>query len=118
MVTWFEIIEAKITEGRIYLKGHWMVGEDEETAVPRNVHTQPILLEPMMPREAVACEVEIQAEEKQAQKGELPLSKEEKEEILASVEKSNPVYIALENLMKAAANALHAEMGVEVRVRT
>ena len=37
MESWFEIIEVRIREGRLHIQGHWMVGKDRESGVPRNL---------------------------------------------------------------------------------
>lgn len=118
MAAWFKIIELSIRKGRIYLKGHWMTGEDDKSAVPRNIHTQPIALEPMMPQEQVQGEVGQALTELEASKKGQPFEDGEKDEIITGIEKSNPLYLAMTGLLKAVADSLGKEMGMEVRVDT
>jgi len=117
MEVWFEIIEVTLREGRVRIKGHWMRKNSAGDIAPRNVHTQPINLEPMMPRELFEHAVQEALGELATSKKGQPVEREEKDEITASAENSNPLYMAMENLLKAAAHDLSVEMGMEVKVQ-
>ena len=70
-----------------------------------------------MPREQMAGVQQEMLSKAQKQKGDLPLDGEETKEIIASAEKSNPVFLSLDKLLSATADALGKEMGVEVAVK-
>jgi hypothetical protein len=113
--SWFQIIETTIRGGRVYVKGHWMVGTEESPA-PRNNHLRPVELEPMLVTEILEQQArERLAELTEAKKG-APISDEEKTTIYAGLEADNPLYTAMSGFLKAVANDLHTETGMQVNV--
>lgn len=115
--SWFHIIEATIRGGRIYVKGHWMVGP-EDNPVPRNNNLRPIELEPFLVNEILEQKAIDMLEELTAKKKGRPISQEEKDAIYAGLEDDFPLCTAMKFFLKALADNLHKETGMQVNVST
>jgi hypothetical protein len=113
--SWFQIIEATVRGGRIYVKGHWMVGP-EENPTPRNNNLRPIELEPVLVTEILEQKAIDMLSELATKKKGQPIEPEEKQAIYAGLEDDFPLYKALAVFMKCLADNLHEETGVQCSV--
>ncbi len=113
--SWFHIIETIIREGRIYVKGHWMVGPPDNP-VPRNNNLRPIELEPVLVTEILQQKALDMIGELTAKKKGQPVAQEEKDAIYAGLEVDNPLYTAMRVFLRTLADNLHEETGMQVNV--
>lgn len=113
--SWFHIIETTIRGGRIFVKGHWMVGPPENPA-PRNNNLRPIELEPVLVGEIMEQQAVAMLEALEVEKKGQPVSEEEKTAIYAGLEADNPLYTAMATFLKALADQLHTETGLQCNV--